>query len=143
MVFYDGGEELQAELDAYKAQVADKDDCLNFVFERIANEDMPTENQIVECENSIKKCQRKTPVQSLASITDRIRQLRAPSLFILIIRGEYQVPYFRKTATSAVRFTGRLAATNLFAEIIMNLAAWPAGPGTAHRPPEIVLFTES
>ncbi len=59
---------------------------------------------------------------------------------VLVILGKDQVPYLLEAPALAVGPAVRLAAAGCFAEIVVNLAAGPARPGRARRPPEVVLL---
>jgi len=62
---------------------------------------------------------------------------------VLIVLGEYEIPYLGEATTVAIGLTFRSATAKLFTKVIMNLAAWSTGAGITNRPPEIVLFAES
>ena len=64
------------------------------------------------------------------------------TLPVLIILGEYKVPYLGKTGATAVRSTGRLPATDVLSEVVEYFTARPAGSGITGRSPEVVLLTE-
>ena len=65
------------------------------------------------------------------------------SFFILVILSEYQIPDLGKTTTLAIRGTGRLAATDLFPEVIVNLTAGSTGSRITSRTPEVIFLTKS
>ncbi|MBA7581645.1 hypothetical protein ES708_23553 [subsurface metagenome] len=67
----------------------------------------------------------------------------ALALLVLVILGEDQVPYFGKAPAVAVGSAGRLAAADIFAEVIVNLATGPAGTAISGRPPVVVLLPEA
>jgi hypothetical protein len=62
---------------------------------------------------------------------------------VLIVLGEYQIPYLGEATAVAIRLTFSFTTAQLFTEVIMNLAAWSTGTRIAHRTPKVVLFAES
>jgi hypothetical protein len=56
--------------------------------------------------------------------------------------SEYQIPDLGKATAVAIRFTFGAAAAKLFPQVIMNLAARPAGAGITNGTPEIILLSE-
>ncbi|MBA7707628.1 hypothetical protein ES703_116504 [subsurface metagenome] len=85
----------------------------------------------------------RSSLQSHTGINIGFWQWSAPSLFILVILSEYQVPDLRKTTTLAIRGTGRFATTDLFPEVIVNLTTGSTGSRITCRTPEVILLTKS
>jgi hypothetical protein len=61
----------------------------------------------------------------------------------LIVLGEYQIPYLREATAVAIGLTFSFTTAKLFAQVIMNLAAWSTRPRIANGTPEVVFLAES
>jgi len=57
--------------------------------------------------------------------------------------GEYQIPYLREATAVAIGLTFSFTTAKLFAQVIMNLAAWSTGPRIANGTPEVIFVAES
>ncbi len=86
---------------------------------------------------------RQSSLQSHTGINVRFGQRSAPSVGVLIILSEHQVPYFREATAVAVGPTFSSVTAKLFAKVIMNLAARPTGARITNGTPKVIFVTEA